>query len=203
MLHSGGKFSGDAYKTSGGLHGVGVSVVNALSDWLKVEVARDRHLWTQDYARGKPRTKLKDAGPVQNRRGTVDPLPSRPARFSARNVHFKPAPLYRMARAKAYLFRGVEIRWWCDPALPRPDDVPQEEPLHFPGGLSDYLASLARRPRDADATVLCRRGRVPRGRPGRMGDRLARRSRRRIARPIATPCRRPKAARTRPACAAR
>jgi topoisomerase-4 subunit B len=141
MLHSGGKFSGDAYKTSGGLHGVGVSVVNALSDKLEVEVARDRRLWTQEYCRGKPKTKLKDAGPVQNRRGTVVRFHPDPQIFGA-HLHFKPAPLYRMARSKAYLFRGVEIRWWCDPSLPRPDDVPQEERLHFPGGLADYLASL-------------------------------------------------------------
>jgi len=141
MLHSGGKFSGDAYKTSGGLHGVGVSVVNALSDKLEVEVARDRRLWTQEYSRGKPKTKLRDGGPVQNRRGTVVRFHPDPQIFGA-HLHFKPAPLYRMARSKAYLFRGVEIRWWCDPALPRPDDVPQEERLHFPGGLADYLASL-------------------------------------------------------------
>ena len=141
MLHSGGKFSGDAYKTSGGLHGVGVSVVNALSDWLTVEVARDRHLFVQDYARGAPKTKLKDAGPVQNRRGTTVSFHPDPEIFGAQ-LHFKPALLYRMARAKAYLFRGVEIRWWCEPALPRPDDVPQEEVLHFPGGLVDYLSSL-------------------------------------------------------------
>ncbi|HZT51862.1 MAG TPA: ATP-binding protein, partial [Stellaceae bacterium] len=141
MLHSGGKFSGEAYKTSGGLHGVGVSVVNALSDKLEVEVARDRRLWTQSYSRGKPVTKLKDAGPVQNRRGTQVRFHPDPQIFGA-HTHFKPAPLYRMARSKAYLFRGVEIRWWCDPALPRPDDVPQEERLHFPGGLADYLAAL-------------------------------------------------------------
>jgi topoisomerase-4 subunit B len=141
LLHSGGKFSGDVYKTSGGLHGVGVSVVNALSDRLHVEVARDRRLWTQDYARGKPTTKLRDAGPVQNRRGTT--IRFHPdAQIFGTQTHFKPGPLYRIARAKAYLFRGVEIRWWCDPAVARPDDVPQEERLHFPGGLNDYLASL-------------------------------------------------------------
>jgi topoisomerase-4 subunit B len=137
MLHSGGKFGGDAYKTSGGLHGVGVSVVNALSDKLTVEVARDRKLYTQDYSRGKPKTKLKEAGATQNKRGTAIRFHPDPEIFGA--LHFKPAPIYRMARGKAYLFRGVEIRWWCDPALPRPEDVPQEERLHFPGGLADYL----------------------------------------------------------------
>ncbi|HXS40741.1 MAG TPA: DNA topoisomerase IV subunit B [Stellaceae bacterium] len=137
MLHSGGKFGGDAYKTSGGLHGVGVSVVNALSDKLTVEVARDRKLYTQEYSRGKPKTKLKEAGATQNKRGTAIRFHPDSEIFGA--LHFKPAPIYRMARGKAYLFRGVEIRWWCDPALPRPDDVPQEERLHFPGGLADYL----------------------------------------------------------------
>jgi topoisomerase IV subunit B len=137
MLHSGGKFSGDAYKTSGGLHGVGVSVVNALSDWLRVEVARDRKLYVQEYSRGKPKTKLKESGAVQNRRGTTVSFHPDPQIFG--NLHFKPAPLYRMARAKAYLFRGVEIRWRCDPALPRPEDVPQEAVMHFPGGLLDFL----------------------------------------------------------------
>jgi topoisomerase-4 subunit B len=140
MLHSGGKFGGDAYKTSGGLHGVGVSVVNALSDKLSVEVARDRKLWTQEYSRGKPKTKLKEAGGAPNKRGTMIRFHPDPDIFGA--LHFKPAPIYRMARGKAYLFRGVEIRWWCDPSLPRPEDVPQEERLHFPGGLSDYLTAL-------------------------------------------------------------
>ncbi|HEV8027917.1 MAG TPA: DNA topoisomerase IV subunit B [Stellaceae bacterium] len=140
-LHSGGKFSGDAYKTSGGLHGVGVSVVNALSDRLWVEVARDKRLWTQEYSRGKPKTKLKDAGAVSNRRGSTIGFHPDPQIFGEK-ARFKPALLYRLARSKAYLFRGVEIRWWSDPELPRPEDVPQEERLHFPGGLADYLASI-------------------------------------------------------------
>src|SRR5215469_16888998 len=140
MLHSGGKFGGDAYKTSGGLHGVGVSVVNALSDKLSVEVARDRKLYTQEYSRGKAKTKLKQAGAAPNKRGTSIRFHPDPEIFG--KLHFKPAPIYRMARGKAYLFRGVEIRWWCDPSLPRPEDVPQEEKLHFPGGLADYLTAL-------------------------------------------------------------
>jgi topoisomerase-4 subunit B len=144
-LHSGGKFGGDAYKTSGGLHGVGVSVVNALSDALEVEVARDRRLYRQTYARGLPQTALEDAGPVQNRRGTTLSFHPDPAIFGD-DVGFRTATLYRMARSKAYLFRGVEIRWSCDPSLPRPDGVPQEARLHFPGGLGDFLgASLAER----------------------------------------------------------
>src|SRR3984957_18549008 len=144
-LHSGGKFGGDAYKTSGGLHGVGVSVVNALSDALDVEVARDRRLWRQHYVRGQPQTALEDAGPVQNRRGTTLRFHPDPEIFG--DAEFRPATLYRMARSKAYLFRGVEIRWSCDPSLQLPDGVPQEARLHFPGGLGDFLnASLADRP---------------------------------------------------------
>jgi topoisomerase-4 subunit B len=138
-LHAGGKFGGDAYKTSGGLHGVGVSVVNALSDELEVEVARDRQLWTQSYRRGLPRTKLLPGGPVQNRRGTTVRFHPDPEIFG--ELGFRPATLYRMARSKAYLFRGVEIRWSCDPSIPRPEGVPAEARLHFPGGLGEFLAA--------------------------------------------------------------
>jgi len=138
-LHSGGKFGGDAYKTSGGLHGVGVSVVNALCDELEVEVARDRQLWTQRYWRGVPQTKLLASGPVNNRRGTTVRFHPDPEIFG--DLRFRPAVLYRMARSKAYLFRGLEIRWSCDPSIPRPEDVPAEARLHFPGGLGDFLAA--------------------------------------------------------------
>ena len=137
-LHSGGKFGGKAYATSGGLHGVGSSVVNALSERLEVEVARDRTLWTQAYARGKPLGKLVNAGPVQNRRGTTIRCKPDPEIFGA--LAFSPARLYRLCRSKAYLFRGVEIRWACDPALLKSiADVPAEAVLHFPGGLRDSL----------------------------------------------------------------
>ncbi len=141
-LHSGGKFGGKAYKTSGGLHGVGLSVVNALSDSLTVQVARDRRLWTQTYSRGKCQTPLKAAGAVQNRRGTTVTFHPDPEIFGAR-ARFHPAVLYRMARSKAYLFRGVEIRWSCDPSLikKQEDDTPASDTLHFPGGLSDFLNS--------------------------------------------------------------
>jgi topoisomerase IV subunit B len=135
-LHSGGKFGGDAYATSGGLHGVGSSVVNALSEHLEVEVARDRVLWRQEYARGKPVTALINAGPVQNRRGTMLRFRPDPEIFGA--LLFSAARLYRLCRSKAYLFRGVQIRWTCDPALVR-GDVPAEAVLHFPGGLKDSL----------------------------------------------------------------
>ncbi len=137
-LHSGGKFGGDAYATSGGLHGVGSSVVNALSETLEVEVARDRTLWRQSYAQGKPTTKLVNAGPVQNRRGTTIRFKPDPAIFGA--LQFSPARLYRLCRSKAYLFRGVQIRWACDPALLGGAAIPTEAVLHFPGGLRDSLA---------------------------------------------------------------
>ena len=138
-LHSGGKFGGDAYATSGGLHGVGSSVVNALSEALEVEVARDRVLWRQTYARGKPTTKLVNAGAVQNRRGTTIRFKPDPQIFGA--LQFSPLRLYRLCRSKAYLFRGVQIRWSCDPALIKGrEDVPAEATLHFPGGLRDSLA---------------------------------------------------------------
>ena len=139
MLHSGGKFGGNAYKTSGGLHGVGVSVVNALSDVLEVEVARDRRLWRQRYRRGVADGPVEDCGAVQNRRGTTLSFHPDPDIFG--DAAFRPALLYRMARSKAYLFRGVEIRWRVDPVVPRPDGVPVEARLHFPGGLGDFLAA--------------------------------------------------------------
>ena len=140
-LHSGGKFGGRAYRTSGGLHGVGLSVVNALSDRLTVMVARDRKLWTQSYRRGKPVGPLKDEGSVQNRRGTTLAFHPDPDVFGP-HARFRPALLYRMARSKAYLFRGVEIRWSCDPTLLKKDDpVPAGDVLHFPGGLADFLAT--------------------------------------------------------------
>jgi len=138
-LHSGGKFAGKAYATSGGLHGVGSSVVNALSDLFEVEVARERRLWKQSYSQGRPTTKLIDAGPVQNRRGTAIRFRPDPAIFGP-SQPFSPARLYRLCRSKAYLFRGVEIRWSCDPGLiPAQSDVPTEAVLHFPGGLQDSL----------------------------------------------------------------
>jgi topoisomerase IV subunit B len=140
-LHSGGKFTAGAYETSGGLHGVGASVVNALSEWLEVEVARDRNLWTQRFERGEPKSKLKDMGSINNRRGTTVRFKPDYKIFGP-DAHFKPARLYKLARSKAYLFRGVEIRWSCDPSLIHGSDTtPAEDTLHFPGGLSDFLES--------------------------------------------------------------
>jgi topoisomerase-4 subunit B len=139
-LHSGGKFGGKVYDTSGGLHGVGSSVVNALSDALTEEVARDRKLYTQSYVRGVPKGPLKEAGPAPNRRGTTITFHPDPQIFGDK-THFSPVRLYRMARSKAYLFRGVEVRWKVDPSLLHGTTVPEEEVLHFPGGLADFLAS--------------------------------------------------------------
>ena len=137
-LHSGGKFGGKAYDTSGGLHGVGSSVVNALSEVLDVEVARDRVLWKQSYVRGKPTGKLVNAGPMTNRRGTL--IRFRPDRQIFGDQSFSPARLYKLCRSKAYLFRGVVIRWACEPALLKGvSDVPERAELHFPGGLRDSL----------------------------------------------------------------
>jgi topoisomerase-4 subunit B len=138
-LHSGGKFSGKAYDTSGGLHGVGSSVVNALSDRMEVEVARDRTLFAHAFERGKPVQKLKNMGAVQNRRGTHVRFHPDPEIFAKQQ--FSPARLHRLCRSKAYLFKGVEIRWACDPKLVEGTDTPAQAVLHFPGGLSDYLAA--------------------------------------------------------------
>ncbi|MBV8521541.1 MAG: DNA topoisomerase IV subunit B [Acetobacteraceae bacterium] len=137
-LHSGGKFGGKVYATSGGLHGVGSSVVNALSEFLEVEVARERVLWKQRYERGKPKAKLRNGGAVQNRRGTFIRFKPDPEIFG--ELRFNPARLYRLCRSKAYLYRGVQIRWACDPALLKGHpDTPAEAVLHFPGGLRDSL----------------------------------------------------------------
>ena len=137
-LHSGGKFSGKSYETSGGLHGVGSSVVNALAESLEVEVARGGELFRQTYARGKPTSKLKREGEVRNRRGTMLRFKPDPEIFGP--LAFRAERLFRLCRSKAYLYRGVEIRWKCDPALAS-GETPAEAVLHFPGGLSDFLAT--------------------------------------------------------------
>ncbi len=138
-LHAGGKFDGKAYATSGGLHGVGVSVVNALSETCEVEVARGQQLYRMVFSRGTPVTKLEKLGAIHNRRGTKVRFKPDEQIFG-KGAHFKPARLLKMARSKAYLFGGVEIRWSCDPSLIK-DDTPAEAVFHFPGGLKDYLAS--------------------------------------------------------------
>ncbi|OYW49695.1 MAG: DNA topoisomerase IV subunit B [Novosphingobium sp. 28-62-57] len=137
-LHSGGKFSGKAYATSGGLHGVGVSVVNALSSLTRIEVARNKELYAQEFSRGLPTTKLLKVGNAPNRRGTQVTFVPDTEIFGA-DAKFKPARLFRLVRSKAYLFAGVEIRWKCAASLTS-EDVPAEAVFQFPGGLADHLA---------------------------------------------------------------
>ncbi|WP_062202657.1 DNA topoisomerase IV subunit B [Aureimonas sp. AU12] len=140
-LHAGGKFDSKVYETSGGLHGVGVSVVNALSDELEVEIARNRKLYRQTYSRGVATSKLIEVGDIQNRRGTKVRFKPDPQIFGA-TAKFDPARLFGMARSKAYLFGGVEIRWSCDPTLLAADSkIQAKASFHFPGGLKDYLAA--------------------------------------------------------------
>ena len=138
-LHAGGKFDSKVYETSGGLHGVGVSVVNALSDVLEVEVARNQTLYRQTYSRGLPQGPVKEVGRVLNRRGTkVRFHPD--AQIFGPDAKFSPRRVFKMARSKAYLFGGVEIRWKCAPSLLAGiDNVPPEATFRFPGGLRDYL----------------------------------------------------------------
>ncbi len=145
-LHSGAKFTQKAYETSGGLHGVGLSVVNALAEELIVEVARDRTLWRQTYSQGRPTSGLDTVGGAPNRRGTTIAFVPDPAIFGSQ-ARFSPARLYKMARSKAYLYRGVEIRWKCAAALlAEGDSTPGEATLHFPDGLKDFLtATLGKR----------------------------------------------------------
>lgn len=133
-LHAGGKFSNKAYSTSGGLNGVGSSVVNALSDLMTVQVARDRELYEQSFSRGIPQGPIRKLGPTQNRRGTWVTFHPDPDIFGHQTL--KPARLYKMTRSKAYLFSGVEIRWKS--AIPD-GDTPMEATFHFPGGLADFL----------------------------------------------------------------
>ena len=136
-LHSGGKFSGKAYATSGGLHGVGVSVVNALSVHTRVEVAREKQLYAQEFSRGVTQGPIQNLGPTPNRRGTTVSFVPDPEIFGERS--FNPKRLFKLARSKAYLFAGVEIRWKCAPSLAS-EDVPAEAVFKFPGGLADHLA---------------------------------------------------------------
>jgi topoisomerase IV subunit B len=146
MLHSGGKFGGKVYDTSGGLHGVGISVVNALSDYLEVEVVREKKVYRQAFCRGEPTGKLKQTGTDPKGRGTT--VAFRPDSQIFGKAKFKPEKLYKFARSKAYLFRGVEIKWKCDPSLlPEGSETPAQDTIHFPGGLKDFLAQqLSGRP---------------------------------------------------------
>ncbi|WP_128892590.1 DNA topoisomerase IV subunit B [Erythrobacter sp. HKB08] len=136
-LHSGGKFSGKAYATSGGLHGVGVSVVNALSEHTRVEVARDKQLYAQEFSKGQTLGPIEKLGATPNRRGTTVSFKPDPEIFGERQ--FSPKRLFKLARSKAYLFAGVEIRWKCAESLAS-EEVPAEAVFKFPGGLADHLA---------------------------------------------------------------
>ena len=138
-LHAGGKFDSEVYETSGGLHGVGVSVANALSERMEVEVARGQRLYRMAFERGKPKGKLQEAGKAPNRRGTKIRFRPDPEIFGAK-AHFQPERVFKMTRSKAYLFGGVEIRWACAPELLRgTDGVPEKATFHFADGLKDYL----------------------------------------------------------------
>ncbi|EJF75744.1 DNA topoisomerase IV subunit B [Bartonella alsatica] len=139
QLHSGGKFDGKAYQTAGGLHGVGISVVNALSDDMEIEVARERKLYRQRFSRGIPQSGLENLGDVYNRRGTrVRFHPD--SKIFGEKTAFDPEKIYKMARSKAYLFGGVKIRWNCDPEkLEGIKNIPEKAVFHFPDGLKDYL----------------------------------------------------------------
>jgi len=140
-LHAGGKFDSDVYETSGGLHGVGISVVNALSERVEVEVARGGQLYRQVYQRGKPKGPIEKLGKTPNRRGTKVRFKPDPQIFGEK-ARFNPLRLFKMTRAKAYLFGVVEIRWHCDKELlGGVEGVPDEDTFHFPDGLKDYLAT--------------------------------------------------------------
>ncbi|GAB5376526.1 MAG: DNA topoisomerase IV subunit B [Acuticoccus sp.] len=163
-LHAGGKFDSKAYEASGGLHGVGVSVVNALSERLVVEVARGKKLYRQSFSRGHPDGPLEEVGAAPNRRGTTTTFSPDPEIF--KGLKFDPRRLFAQTRAKAYLYANVELRWRCDPSLLTGDNAPPASAeFHFPGGLADFLAEeLKGKPTLADDIFACRSGE-----PGRKG----------------------------------
>ena len=140
-LHSGGKFSGKVYETSGGLHGVGSSVVNALSSEMTVQVAKDKVLYEQKYSRGHAQGKLKKIGETKNRGTTITFVPD--TDIFGTKAHFRPKQIYKLAKSKAYLYRGVEIMWRCAPSLLNEEEgIPAEELIKFPNGMLDYLYSI-------------------------------------------------------------
>src|ERR1700746_3576979 len=164
-LHAGGKFDSRVYETSGGLHGVGVSVVNALSERREVEGALGGQLYRQVFARGIPKSGLEKLGRTPNRRGTKVRFKPDPQIFGDR-AKFNPQRLFKMARAKAYLFGGVEIRWHCDEALLHGiEGVPEDETFHFPDGLKDYLAAAVAGPTLVHPDIFTGKS----GRPGANG----------------------------------
>ena len=166
MLHSGGKFGGKVYDTSGGLHGVGISVVNALSDYMEVEVVRSKTVYRQSYSRGEPTSKLMKIGDDPKGRGTT--VAFRPDTQIFGKAKFRPEKLYKLARSKAYLFRGVKIRWKCDKSLlPEGSEIPTEDTIHFPNGLRDFLsqqlegrATVTSQPFFGEAELAGKMGRI-------------------------------------------
>ncbi|MFV1492703.1 DNA topoisomerase IV subunit B [Phaeobacter sp. JH18-32] len=136
-LHAGGKFSGKAYQTSGGLHGVGSSVVNALSDSMVVQVAKNKELFEQRFSRGLPQGPVEKIGAAPNKRGTFVTFHADEQIFGSHR--FKPKRLFTLVRSKAYLFSGVEIRWKSEID---DNETPTEATFHFPGGLKDYLTEV-------------------------------------------------------------
>lgn len=167
MLHSGGKFSGGAYKVSGGLHGVGLSVVNALSEKLVVEIARDKKLYRQEYSKGYPMGPLELIGNAPNRRGTSVTFKPDPEIFGV-NSNLQPNRIFRMARSKAFLFKGIHINWSCAPEIiGEGETTPIETELCFPNGLLDFLnyqigskTTINRRPFSGDANLANDEGKV-------------------------------------------
>ena len=143
-LHSGGKFSGKIYNTSGGLDGVGSSVVNALSSEMIVTVAREKNLYEQKYSRGHSQGKLKKLGSTKEQGTTVSFVPD--IDIFGKEAAFNPRTIYKLARSKAYLYRGVEISWECEPSLLKGiEGIPSSENIKFPNGILDYLCSLVDR----------------------------------------------------------
>ena len=167
MLHSGGKFGGGAYKVSGGLHGVGLSVVNALSERLVVEIARDKKLYRQEYAKGIPQTALELIGNAPNRRGTSITFKPDPEIFGV-NSNLQPNRIFRMARSKAFLFKGIKINWKCAPEIiGEGEATPTETELCFPNGILDFLnyqvgakATINRKPFAGEADLDNDEGKV-------------------------------------------
>ncbi|RYE12442.1 MAG: DNA topoisomerase IV subunit B, partial [Rickettsiales bacterium] len=138
-LHSGGKFSNDSYKTAGGLHGVGISVVNALSDDFSVSVKRNKKIWKQTYSKGIAKTKLLSEDIGDNASGTIISFHPDPEIFGD-HIGFKPKRLYDFAKAKAYLFKNIEIHWKCNESLISNLSIPCFEVIKFPNGIKDYLS---------------------------------------------------------------
>ena len=134
-LHSGGKFNNKTYQTSAGLHGVGLSVVNALSSKLLVQVIREGKLFEQEYSRGKPINNISPGkNPSKIAHGTIIHFTPDDEIFD--NVEFDPSRLYKLARSKAYLFGGVKIHWHCEITT---EEIPENEVICFPAGLTDFL----------------------------------------------------------------